>query len=189
VDGPAPERREALPEAIPPDRRALGLAVARTLLTVVTVLVLYATLPLEGQFGARTLLGLAGGMVLVALLAAWQVREILRSRHPALRAVEAIAVSIPLFLVFFAATFVILAASDPDAFTEPMSRADGLYFVVTVFATVGFGDISPVSEVARLLTTVQMVADLLLIGLVLRIFLGAVDRRRQRPEEAGRDQG
>ena len=29
-----------------------------------------------------------------------------------------------------------------------MTRTDALYFVVTVFATVGFGDITPVSETA-----------------------------------------
>ena len=73
-----------------------------------------------------------------------------------------------------------LSATDPGAFTEPLSRVDTLYFVVTVFATVGFGDISPVSEVARVLVTVQMVGDLILIGLVLRVFLTAVDRGRRR---------
>jgi len=49
-----------------------------------------------------------------------------------------------------------------------------------VFATVGFGDISPVSEVARVLTTLQMVGDLVLIGLVLRIFVVAVNHGRRR---------
>ena len=55
--------------------------------------------------------------------------------------------------------------------------------MVTVFATVGFGDISAVSSVARVLVTVQMVGDLVLIGLVLRVFMTAVDRGRRRAAE------
>jgi voltage-gated potassium channel len=163
------------------------VALGRTLLTVVGVVVLYATLPLLGPFGGRTVLALLIGLLVVGVLVAWQAQAILRSRHPALRATEAVAVSIPLFLVIFAAACVVLASSDPEAFSEPLSRIDGLYFVVTVFATVGFGDISPVSDVARMLTTLQMLGDLVLIGLVLRIFVAAVDRRRRHPEQAHPD--
>jgi voltage-gated potassium channel len=119
----------------------------------------------------------------MGLLVAWQVRAILRSPYPALRAVEAIALLLPLFLLLFAGTYAVLSGSDPGAFTEPLSQLDSLYFVVTVFATVGFGDISAVSGVARVLVTVQMVGDLVLIGLVLRVFLGAVDRGRRRAAE------
>ena len=123
-------------------------------------------------------------MVAVGLLITWQVRAILRAPHPALRAVEGIALSLPLFLLLFATAFVQLSGTDPGAFTEPLDRVDGLYFVVTVFATVGFGDISPVSEVARVLVTLQMVGDLVLIGLVLKVFLAAVDRVRRRTSGA-----
>ena len=44
---------------------------------------------------------------------------------------------------------VVLAGTDPGSFTEPLTRTDSLYFVVTVFATVGFGDITPLSLSAR----------------------------------------
>jgi voltage-gated potassium channel len=161
-------------------RHPLLMAILRSLLTVSGVLVLYLVLPLDREFSALTLAVLGAGVVAMGLLVAWQVRAILHSSHPALRAVEAVAVSIPLFLLLFAGTYAVLSGSDPGAFTEPLSRVDGLYFVVTVFATVGFGDISAVSQVARLLVTVQMVGDLVLIGLVLRVFLTAVDRGRRR---------
>jgi voltage-gated potassium channel len=187
MDARSRETPDALQDPLVPDRRALAVALGRTLLTVVGVLVLYVTLPLDSSFGARTLLALVAGLLVVGVLVAWQARAILRSRHPALRAAEAIGVCIPLFLVLFASTYVVLASGDPEAFTEPLSRIDGMYFVVTVFATVGFGDISPVSAVARVLTTVQIVGDLVLIGLVLRIFLAAVDRRRRNPEHAPLD--
>jgi voltage-gated potassium channel len=161
-------------------RHPLLVALLRTTGSILAVLVLYFVLPLDRGFSAGTVAGLAAGVLALGLLVAWQVRAILRSRHPAVRAVEAIALSLPLFLLLFAGTYVVLSGSEPGAFTEPLSRIDSLYFVVTVFATVGFGDITPVTEGARVLVTLQMVGDLLLIGLVLRLFLTAVDRGRRR---------
>jgi voltage-gated potassium channel len=166
-----------------PGPRPLLLAIARTLFTPVCLVVLYLLLPFDREFTAGTLAALGAGVLAMGLLVAWQVRSILRSPHPALRAVEAVALSLPLFLLLFAATYTLLSDSDPAAFTEPLSPVDSLYFVVTVFATVGFGDISAVTTVARVLVTVQMVGDLVLIGLVLRVFLTAVDRGRRRAAE------
>lgn len=160
-------------------RRLIAAALARTTLTVVAVLVLYYVLPLDHAFRLRTVLVLFLGLVGFGGLVGWQVRGILRSRVPALRAVESVALTVPLFLVVFAAVYVVLVHTDPAAFTQALTRTDTLYFVVTVFATVGFGDIAPVSEVARVLVTVQMLCDLLLIGLVLRVFLTAVNSSRR----------
>jgi hypothetical protein len=148
--------------------------------TATGVLVLYFVLPLDRGFSARTLLAVAAGILAIGLIVGWQVRAILRARHPALQAVEAVALSLPLFLLLFAAAYVVLSGSQPAAFSEPLSRVDGLYFVVTVFSTVGFGDITAVSELARVLVTVQIVGDLVLIGLVLRLFVAAVNRGRRR---------
>jgi voltage-gated potassium channel len=163
-----------------PPRHPVLVAIVRTLLTSAGLLVLYLLLPLEPDFTIRTLAVLAAGLLGVGALVGWQVRAILRAHHPALRAVEAVALSLPLFLLLFAAVYVVLSETDPEAFTEPLSRIDSLYFVVTVFATVGFGDVSAVSELARSLVTVQMVGDLVLIGLVLRVFMVAVDRGRRK---------
>jgi hypothetical protein len=164
-------------------RHAFLLALLRTTGTVVGVLVLYFVLPLDRGFSPGTLAWLALGVVGTGLLVAWQVRSILVSAHPAVRAIESIALSLPLFLVLFAVTYFLMAGGQPHAFTEPLTRIDSLYFVVTVFATVGFGDIAPVAEGARVLVTLQMVGDLVLIGLVFRVFLTAVDRGRRRTAE------
>jgi len=165
-----------------PGRRPLLLGLTRTLVTTSGLLAVYFLLPLDRAFTPGTVVALAAGVLAVGLLVAWQVRSILRSPHPALRAVEGVALCLPLFLLLFAVAYVQLSSTDPGAFSEPLDRVDGLYFVVTVFATVGFGDISPVSSVARLLTTVHMTGDLVLIGLVLRLFVAAVDRRRRGTE-------
>ena len=52
-------------------------------------------------------------------------------------------------------------------------------------ATVGFGDIIAKTEAARLVVTGQMIADLVVIGLGLKVIVGAVKRgRQQRPTGA-----
>ena len=55
-----------------------------------------------------------------------------------------------------------------------------LFFTVTVFATVGFGDITATSQVARVVVIAQMILDLLVLGLVVKVFLGAVEKGRER---------
>jgi voltage-gated potassium channel Kch len=63
---------------------------------------------------------------------------------------------------------------------ETLTRTDSLYFTVTIFATVGFGDISPASEAARILVMAQMILDLIVLGLGIRIFVGAIEVGRQK---------
>jgi voltage-gated potassium channel len=55
-----------------------------------------------------------------------------------------------------------------------MTRIDALYFATTVFATVGFGDIAPVTDPARIATMVQMVVGLSAVGVVAKLLFRAV---------------
>ncbi|MGO8982823.1 MAG: potassium channel family protein, partial [Streptosporangiaceae bacterium] len=64
-----------------------------------------------------------------------------------------------------------------------LTKTDALYFTVTVFSTVGFGDITPKSEAARVVLIVQMLGDIAILGAGARILLGAVRRGRQRRTE------
>ena len=64
----------------------------------------------------------------------------------------------------------------------------GLYFTVTVFSTVGFGDITAKTETARLVTG-QMIADLIILGLAIKIIVGAVKRGQQRQTTPGQHPG
>ena len=131
-------------------------------------------------------LTLAMGVLLAVCV--WQIRRITQAPYPALRAVEALAITAPLFLLVFAASYFLLSQSDPTSFnTADLTRADMLYFTVTVFATVGFGDIVAASQNARMLVTVQMLLDLLILGLGIRVFIGAVRRGRERQVPGGSD--
>ena len=145
------------------------------------LVVIYYLLPLDRSSTTAALTLLTIGLVALIGLVTYQVRSIIRSSFPLLRGVEALATSIPFFLLQFAATYVVLAAISAGNFSQPLSRTDAIYFTVTVFATVGFGDITAKTEVARLVVTGQMLADLIVLGLGVRILLSAVQRGRQRP--------
>jgi voltage-gated potassium channel len=150
-------------------------AAARCALSAGAVLTVYALVPLDAATaGSLVVLGL--GLVALAVILTWQVRSVTRSPSPRLRAVEALAAAIPFFLVLFAGVYVGISRTDLSSFSEPLARADALYYAVTVFATVGFGDIVPVSTEARIATTLQMLAGLVLLGGVVRVFLGAAQR-------------
>jgi len=64
-------------------------------------------------------------------------------------------------------------------FSEPLTHTDALYFTVTVFSTVGFGDITAKTETARLVVTAQMIADIVILGLGIKVIVGAVKQSRQ----------
>ena len=156
-------------------RRLVAGLLRASAVTVVLVAVYYAA-PLDRLSGVPLGLTLAVGLLVLAAVASYQVKAIIRSRHPAVKAVEALAGIAPLFLLLFAAVYFLMAQADASNFnTETLTRTDSLYFTVTIFATVGFGDITATSETARVLVTVQMILDLIVLGLGVRVFVGAVE--------------
>ena len=157
-------------------------AALRAVGSTAALVAVYYLLPLNRVTGWVAVIILVIGLVLLIGLVVFQVRSIIGSPFPVLRGVEALATSVPLFLVLFAATYVVLATMSAGNFSEPLTRTDALYFTVTVFATVGFGDITATTQAARLVVTGQMIADLIIIGIAVKVIVGAVRRgRAQRP--------
>lgn len=146
-------------------RRAVALTVARSLLVVAGLVAAYYELPLDRPFAGAHAAALVLGLIGIGVLLAWQVTVIAHSPHPRLRAVDALVSTVPPFLLLYSAAYFLLERGHAASFAQPMTRTDALYFAVTVFSTVGFGDIAPHSQAARIIVTTQMVGDLLLLGL------------------------
>jgi voltage-gated potassium channel len=161
-----------------PLRREALICVGRSALVIVASSCFYALAPLGERVDRAVAVQLGTWLLLFAAIIVWQLRTVLHSRHPGLRAVEAVTISATLLILIFAAAYFVSARANPANFSEPLSRIDGLYFSVTIFATVGFGDITARTDAARLLATAQMLCDLLLIGFVAKVLVGLVQRRR-----------
>lgn len=164
--------------------RRVFVTLLRALGSTAALVAIYYLLPLDRSSIGVVIGILAAGLLTLVGLIAFQVRAIMRAAHPALRAVGALATSVPLFLLLFAGTYFVMGTISAGTFSQPMTRTDALYFTVTVFSTVGFGDITAVTEPARVLVTGQMIADIVIIGLGVRIIIDAVKRGRQ-PMQAG----
>ncbi|WP_412080365.1 potassium channel family protein [Streptomyces sp. SCL15-6] len=125
---------------------------------VVCLVAAYFLLPLD-RLGPRhpvlSWLFFALGLATVAVLLLRQVRHVLTGRtetHPGV----AISLLVLLSVHVFAAAYYLLA-KQPGEFHGLHTRVDSLYFTVVTLATVGYGDITPRGQTARLVTLLQIV--------------------------------
>jgi len=104
------------------------------------------------------------------------IRAVQKSQFPGIRAGEAMLSSGILLLAIFASIYSLISLQDPEAFTEVLTPFSSIYFSLTILATVGFGDIAPSSVPARSVAMVQMVLDLVFIGVLVRVLTNAAKR-------------
>ncbi|GGQ77284.1 membrane protein [Streptomyces flaveolus] len=117
----------------------------------------YFLLPLDRLGSDRPVLSwllFALALAVVAALLLRQIRHVLTGRtdtHPGV----VIALLIVLSVHVFAATYYVLA-KQPGEFTGLRTRVDSLYFTVVTLATVGYGDITPHGQTARVVAVLQI---------------------------------
>ncbi len=145
----------------------------------------YFALPIGRESGLRAVLRLGLDIALIGAVLAWQVKRISVAELPELRAVEALGIVIAVFLVAFSAIYLSLSHEAAMTFTQRLDHARALYFTITVFSTVGFGDITPRTDAARLIVSAQMLLDLAIIGVVVRLLFNAAKSRVAPAEEPG----
>jgi voltage-gated potassium channel len=161
-------------------RQLLTITGLRSLASVAVLVTAYFLLPFTRLLNGRLIVEFVVGVLLVIVVLTVQTWTTLRSRYPLVRSAEAMATVIPLFLVVFSTTHYLINGLGPGSYSEPMTRFDALYFTMTTFATVGFGDITPVSMPARFVTLIQMIGGLILVGVVARVLISAARVREDR---------
>ena len=163
----------------------IGSAV-RTVVVTAAVLALYFVYPFDhtpsgiGDIGRLFFAGLFFLAVLV-----WQIRAIWHSRTPVARALEGLLTILAIFVCLMAAIYLSLAESSPQSFSQPLDHVASLYFSMTVLATVGFGDIVPLTHPARLIVTGQMAVDLILVAAIVRGLVELARSARSRGDADG----
>ncbi|MDI9918844.1 potassium channel family protein [Rhodococcus sp. IEGM 1379] len=168
-------------------RKLIAGALLRPTLTVFALGSAYFLLPWpDAHTGGAFALLIFGGIVVLGVTA-WQIKRILDSDVPALQAVEMASVVVPTYLLVVAMTYFAVERADPASFTEPLSRMAALYFSLTVFSTVGFGDIAAQTDLARALVSLQIVCNLVLIGFGVRFVVAAVSWSKEHRVRGSQD--
>ncbi|MDF2807643.1 MAG: hypothetical protein K0S43_2589, partial [Cellulosimicrobium sp.] len=72
-----------------------------------------------------------------------------------------------------------------DQFVGIENRTDALYFAVVTLGTVGYGDVHPVGEGAKIVAMVQIVLDLVVVGVLVSIATSRARARAERHREHG----
>ena len=171
--------------------KQLWLALVRVVLAAAFVLGAYAFMPTDaGNWWWAAIPMTLLGLVLFTIVFVRQLRKVSHADYPILRAVEALIFTVLLFLVLFAAVSVQLDAHTTGSYSESLTKVDGFYFAVTTMATVGYGDITPVTTTARVIGSIQMLGNLVLLGVAVRMIGKAVEQDgggRLRPRRGGTD--
>lgn len=155
--------------------------IIRTLMTVVLVVTAYYTLPDElkdTSDGIR-----AGGFVLCVLgLAGLMVYLILRPPSAGVPArAEGLLLTALISIAFFATVYYRFS-QDAGQFVGLQTRTDSLYFTLVTAATVGYGDIHPAGQGARIAVMVNIAFNLVFLGAGVSVALDRIkQRRRERP--------
>jgi preprotein translocase subunit YajC len=154
-------------------RKAATRTLARAMIVATVVLAAYFALPLSSDTTERAGVFLGVSMIALVVIGWWHLHSVMNSPVPRIRSIAALITTLPLFLVVFATAYFMLSRSDVANFSEGLTRLDALYFALTVFTTVGFGDITPATQLARATTMLQMAANLVLVGLLVRALVSA----------------
>ncbi|WP_343075523.1 potassium channel family protein [Streptomyces genisteinicus] len=129
----------------------MGIAAATAMMLV------YCFVPLDHFGDRRPVLSWAVFIALlaaVALLLLVQIRDVITD-DPRARPGIVIPLLVFLTVVVFAGAYHVLARH-PGQFSGLSTRTDALYFTVVTLATVGYGDIVPTGQSARVVTMVQI---------------------------------
>jgi voltage-gated potassium channel len=142
------------------------------------LLLVYALAPFERPWGAAVGIAVAVGSVpgLVHFL-----RRVLASPHPFVDAVAAVTITFALLVLGSSAAYYAMGAADPAAFDGLETKVDAVYFTVVLTSTIGFGDIVPLSQAARLLTTIHIAFSVVMAGGSVRLLARAARSRRFEP--------
>jgi hypothetical protein len=158
-------------------RQIVAFAIARAVLVAVGVIVVYGLIPFDrSSTGDIFLVGLAA-VVIIVLVNVFELRAVSLAEFPTLRAFEALSLSLVVVLVAFASMYLVLTNDNAAAFDETLNHTGALYFSLTTLTTIGYGDIVPVSDIARKVVMAQMVIDVLVIGVFVRLVVNVVRAR------------
>ena len=149
--------------------------------TLAAVLVLYFAIPVDPRPSAARLVV---GLVLTLPALGWVALVIIREARHAISGAGGglrgrhLALLVELALVLFALTYYLLAVHGTGQMVGVETRLDALYFTASTIATVGYGDVHPVGQLARGVATAHLVFDVVVLAAAAQLVARSL---RERP--------
>jgi hypothetical protein len=145
---------------------------------VVVGTVVYYLVPVPGRMRESSWAILFScGVVALGLLIVLAIRRLLGAGETV--RLRALVLLLVLTVLFFAWCDYSVAQL-PGQFDDLRTKTDGLYFTISTIATVGFGDVHAVGQLARAAVTVQMVFNLVFLGASVAMISGFLKERARR---------
>jgi nitrate reductase gamma subunit len=164
--------------------RAERWDLVQVLLGSVIVVVVYFLLPLDRDFGVLLGVGACLAMVVGLLpMTVRRARRVMVSATPFIEAIKSIALLYTMVVVGFAMAYLLMATQADDQMHGIETHVDALYFSVVTNATVGYGDMVPVGQLARVVVMVHIVLGLVTLGFAARLLTVVLQRRRGELEQ------
>jgi voltage-gated potassium channel len=125
---------------------------------------------------------------LCAILAFGMLRFVFRERRLTVDGIFATVAAYLVVALMFAQVYLLMLAWNPDSFTLPVAAADRsphllqndmTYFSLVTLATVGYGDILPRSETARMMAMIEAVVGQFYVAVIVAVFVGMYANQRR----------
>jgi hypothetical protein len=171
-----------------PQWRRIRIALAGLwLLSLTGSLLAFAPQLIGSQRLARSLEA-ASLVPLCAALAAGMLGFVFRERRLTVDGIFATVAAYLVIALMFAQVYVLMLTWNPDSFVLPIPaadrpphllRTDMTYFSIVTLATVGYGDILPVTETARMMAMIEAVVGQFYVAVIVAVFVGMYATQRR----------
>jgi hypothetical protein len=118
-------------------------------------------------------------LVAVIPVAVRQARRVLRSPRPIADASVALSLIVSSLIVGFSGIYYVIANHDPGQLEQLHTKVDAVYFTTTILSTVGFGDVHAAGQAARVVVTVNIVFNLVALGVAVKLVAWAARGRSE----------
>ena len=157
------------------DPRSQTWSTVGSVALVAAATIVYYVIPVPGRMheGSWALMFFLGSAVLGVLILG-AIRRLLRAGGDA--RIRGLILLLTLTVLFFSWSDESLGRL-PSQFAELATKTDALYFNISTLATVGFGDVRAVGQLARAAVTVQIVFNLVFLGAAVSLISGVFRTR------------
>lgn len=149
---------------------------ARVATVAAGMVLVYALMPFEdGKWWIDVLIGVAAIAAIVPLTFR-RVTSVRTNERPGLIAVEALVLMFTMLVFGFSSLYLALNQNG-NQFFDMHTRIDAAYFTVTTLSTVGYGDIHPIGQAARMVVIGQILVDFTVVAISVRTLVSATRQR------------